>query len=43
MFLVFEDESVILAFRPEELGGLVKYNTKISQDDSLSGYLFYKT
>ena len=40
-FLVFEDESVVLAFRPVELGGMAVFNTKLSEDGS-KGYLFYK-
>ena len=40
-FVVFEDQSVVLAFRPEELGEMAVYNTKLGDDESLSGYLSY--
>jgi hypothetical protein len=40
-FIIFEDESVFLAFRPNELGGLAIYNTKVSQEDSLRGFLSF--
>ena len=42
-FIVFQDESVVLTFRPEELGGLAQYNNKISTDETLSGYLSFRT
>ena len=42
-FVVFVDESVLLSFRPEELGGLAKFNNKVTEDESLSGYLSYRT
>ena len=34
---------MLLAFRPEELGGLAKFNSKVTGDSSLTGYLSYKT
>ena len=34
---------MLLSFRPEELGGLAKFNSKVTGDSSLTGYLSYKT
>ena len=34
---------MLLSFRPEELGGLAKFNNKVTEDESLSGYLSYRT
>ena len=40
---MFQDESVVLAFRPEERCGLAKYNNKVNSDVTLSGYLSFRT
>lgn len=40
-FIIFEDESVFLAFRPEELGGEAMYNTRIRDEDTLRGFLSF--
>ena len=42
-FVIFDDESVLLAFRPEIEGRLAKFNTKVTTDESLSGYLSFRT
>ena len=41
-FIVFEDASVMLAFRPTELGGQALYNTRPSSNPEHSGYLSYE-